>query len=149
MTSAPLRVAVLLDENTNGDATLYESPKTLFRMVADAGAMPYGIPYLPGREEQILEDHDGLISPGGRFEFPKAWYVEGRASPAPSSRRHPSHGEKADRIGKHSPLKQTLRRAAQDPLKSADKTARKSKKIRPSQEPPPATLTQGEFGGSP
>ena len=87
MTSAPLRVAVLLDENTSGDATLYESPKTLFRMVADAGAMPYGIPYLPGREEQILEDHDGLISPGGRFEFPKAWYVEGRASPAPPSER--------------------------------------------------------------
>ncbi len=87
MTSAPLRIAVLLDENTSGDATLYESPKTLFRMVADAGEIPYGIPYLPGREEQILGDHDGLISPGGRFEFPKAWYVEGRVSSAPPSER--------------------------------------------------------------
>ena len=87
MASGSVRIAVLLDENTSGDATLYESPKTLFRMVADTGAMPCGIPYLPGREEQILAAHDGLISPGGRFDFPKAWFVEGRTSPAPSSER--------------------------------------------------------------
>lgn len=87
MKSASPRIAVLLDENTSGDATLYESPKTLFRMVADTGAMPCGIPYLPGREEEILASHDGLISPGGRFEFPKAWYVEGRGSAAPASER--------------------------------------------------------------
>lgn len=87
MISASPRIAVLLDENTSGDATLYESPKTLFRMVADTGAMPCGVPYLPGREEEILDAHDGLISPGGRFEFPKAWYVEGRTSAAPPSER--------------------------------------------------------------
>ena len=81
------RIAVLLDENTSGDATLYESPKTLFRMVADAGAIPLGIPYLPGFEDEILAGHDGLISPGGRFAFPKAWYIEGRYSGAPVSER--------------------------------------------------------------
>lgn len=87
MSSALPRIAVLLDENTSGDATLYEAPKTLFRMVADAGALPLGIPYLPGLEDTILQDHDGLISPGGRFAFPKAWYVEGRYSAAPLSER--------------------------------------------------------------
>lgn len=87
MTTASPRIAVLLDENTSADATLYESPKKLFASVAATGAMPCGVPYLPGREEEILQAHDGLISPGGRFEFPKAWYVEGRPSPAPWSQR--------------------------------------------------------------
>lgn len=87
MTASLPRIAVLLDENTSGDATLYEAPKTLFRMVADAGAMPLGIPYLPGLEDEILAAHDGLISPGGRFAFPKAWYIEGRYSGAPVSER--------------------------------------------------------------
>lgn len=87
MSSASPRIAVLLDENTSADATLYEAPKKLFASVAATGAMPCGVPYLPGREEEILDAHDGLISPGGRFEFPKAWYVEGRSSPAPWSER--------------------------------------------------------------
>lgn len=87
MKSASPRIAVLLDENTSGDATLYEAPKSLFRMIADTGAMPCGIAYLPGREEEIVASHDGLISPGGRFAFPKAWYVEGRGSSAPASDR--------------------------------------------------------------
>jgi putative glutamine amidotransferase len=87
MTASLPRIAVLLDENTSGDAALYESPKTLFRMVAEAGAMPLGIPYLPGLEDEILAAHDGLISPGGRFAFPKAWYIAGRSSVAPVSER--------------------------------------------------------------
>lgn len=87
MPAGPPRIAILLDENTSGDATLYESPKTLFRQVVDTGAMPCGIPYLPGREEEVLASHDGLISPGGRFEFPKAWYIAGRVSSAPPSER--------------------------------------------------------------
>lgn len=87
MSSRIVRVAVLLDENTSSDATLYEAPKSLFRMVADTGAIPYGIPYVRGQEDEILAGHDCLISPGGRFEFPKTWYIDGGASSAPASER--------------------------------------------------------------
>ena len=64
------RIAVILDENTSGDATRYEAAKGYFRGVRDAGGLPFGIPYLPEIVQVVLEEFDGLLSVGGRFAYP-------------------------------------------------------------------------------
>jgi putative glutamine amidotransferase len=86
LSNAP-RVAILLDENTSKDATLYESPKTLFRAAVDAGGLPLGIPYIGNFVGDIIASFDGLIAPGGRFSFPTTWYGENPLSAAPVSER--------------------------------------------------------------
>src|SRR5262245_10745772 len=86
MPSEP-RIAVILDENTRGDACRYEAPKALFAAIRDAGGLPFGIPYLPQIVAAVVEEFDGLVCGGGRFAYPKAWYVEGEASRAPPSER--------------------------------------------------------------
>lgn len=85
--SGPL-IAVVLDENTSVDGTTYESPKSLFRALAGAGAFPLAIPYVPGREGEIISAFDGLVAPGGRFAFPAKWYPD-VTSRAPQSERLP------------------------------------------------------------
>lgn len=86
LSNAP-RVAILLDENTSKDATLYESPKKLFRAVVEAGGLPLGIPYIGKFVADIVASFDGLIAPGGRFSFPSQWYGENPLSAAPVSER--------------------------------------------------------------
>jgi putative glutamine amidotransferase len=81
------RIAVILDENTSGDATRYEAAKGYFRGVRDAGGLPFGIPYLPEIIDVVLAEFDGLISVGGRFAYPDEWYLPGEVSKAPSSER--------------------------------------------------------------
>src|SRR6202043_3266559 len=54
------RIAVILDENTSGDATRYEAAKGYFRGVRDAGGLPFGIPYLPEMVEVVLGEFAGL-----------------------------------------------------------------------------------------
>jgi putative glutamine amidotransferase len=81
------RIAVILDENTSGDGTRYEAAKGYFKGVRDAGGLPFGIPYLPEMVEVVLEEFDGLLSVGGRFAYPDAWYLPGEVSKAPSSER--------------------------------------------------------------
>jgi putative glutamine amidotransferase len=81
------RIAVILDENTSGDGARYEAAKGYFRGVRDAGGLPFGIPYLPEIVDVVLEEFDGLLSVGGRFAYPDAWYLPGEVSKAPLSER--------------------------------------------------------------
>ena len=59
------RIAVILDENTSGDASRYEASKGLFSAIRDAGGLPFGIPYLPEIVGPVVEEFDGLVCGGG------------------------------------------------------------------------------------
>lgn len=87
MTPRRPRIAVILDENTSGDGTRYEAAKGYFRGVAEAGGLPFGVPYLPGIVDVVVDEFDGLVSVGGRFAYPDAWYLSGEVSKAPPSER--------------------------------------------------------------
>jgi putative glutamine amidotransferase len=86
MTRKP-RIAVILDENTSGDASRYEASKGLFSAIRDAGGLPFGIPYLPEMVDVVVEEFDGVVCGGGRFAYPDDWYVGGEVSKAPPSDR--------------------------------------------------------------
>lgn len=87
MNSKP-RIAVILDENTSGDASRYEASKGYFRAIRDAGGLPFGIPYLPEIVDVVVEEFDGLLCVGGRFAYPDEWYLQGQPSKAPRSERY-------------------------------------------------------------
>ena len=59
------RIAVILDENTSGDASRYEASKGLFSAIRDAGGLPFGIPYLPEIVGSVVEEFDGLVCGAG------------------------------------------------------------------------------------
>ncbi|WP_374571706.1 gamma-glutamyl-gamma-aminobutyrate hydrolase family protein [Phenylobacterium sp.] len=80
------RIAVLLDENTSSGGTRYEAAKGYFDGLLSAGAAPYGVPYAPGIARETATEFDGLMTCGGRFAVPDAWYV-GAAYPAPRTDR--------------------------------------------------------------
>jgi putative glutamine amidotransferase len=86
MDSKP-RIAVILDENTSGDASRYEASKGYFTAIRDAGGLPFGIPYLPEIVGVVVEEFDGLVCAGGRFAYPDDWYIAGKVSKAPPSER--------------------------------------------------------------
>jgi putative glutamine amidotransferase len=81
------RIAVLLDENTSGDATRYETNKAYFNAVAEAGGLPYGIPYIDELIAPTLTDFDGFLAVGGGFAYPPEYYVAGTQSPYRASAR--------------------------------------------------------------
>jgi len=81
------RIAVILDENTSGDASRYEASKGLFNAVRDAGGLPFGIPYLPEIVGVVTEEFDGLLCGGGRFAYPDDWYIGSEVSKASPSDR--------------------------------------------------------------
>ena len=81
------RIAVIMDENTSGDGTRYETTKAYFVAVQRAGGLPFGIPYIPEMIETVVEEFDGFISVGGRIRFPRDWYIAGDESRYPSSER--------------------------------------------------------------
>ncbi len=81
------RIAVIMDENTSGDGTRYETTKAYFVAVQRAGGLPFGIPYIPEMFETVVAECDGFISVGGRIRFPRDWYVAGDESRYPSSER--------------------------------------------------------------
>lgn len=83
------RIAVLLDENTSVDGSRYDTNKGYFVAVRRAGGSPFGIPYLADMVEEIVDDFHGFVAVGGRFAYPDGWYVNGTASPYPSSERLP------------------------------------------------------------
>lgn len=83
----PPRIAVILDENTSGDASRYEISKGCFAGIRDAGGIPFGIPYLPEVIDIVVEEFDGLLCTGGRYAYPPEWYVGGQVSKAPASER--------------------------------------------------------------
>lgn len=83
----PPRIAVILDENTSGDASRYEISKGCFIGLRDAGGVPFGIPYLPEVIDIVVEEFDGLLCTGGRYAYPPEWYVGGQVSKAPASER--------------------------------------------------------------
>ncbi|MGR3290341.1 MAG: gamma-glutamyl-gamma-aminobutyrate hydrolase family protein [Paracoccaceae bacterium] len=81
------KIAILMDENTSGDATRYEASKTYFQAIADAGGLPFGIPYLAEIVGTVVEEFDGLMTCGGRFAYPADWYIGNEVSLAPQSAR--------------------------------------------------------------
>jgi putative glutamine amidotransferase len=87
LTTRSPRVAVLLDENTSGDGTRYEANKAYFRAVADAGGLPYGVPYIEQLIEPTLAAFDGFLAVGGGFAYPAEFYVAGTQSPYKTSER--------------------------------------------------------------
>ncbi|HXH46653.1 MAG TPA: gamma-glutamyl-gamma-aminobutyrate hydrolase family protein [Bradyrhizobium sp.] len=86
MARAP-RIAVILDENTSGDASRYEASKSYFTAIRDAGGLPFGIPYLPEIVRPVADEFDGLLCVGGRFAYPDDWYLQSQPSRAPPSER--------------------------------------------------------------
>ena len=46
-----------------------------FDIVAKAGGLPFGIPYIPEAKEQYIADLDGFLIPGGFFASPSNWYI--------------------------------------------------------------------------
>ena len=80
-------IAIILDENTSGDASRYELSKTCFRAIEEAGGVPLGIPYLPALVVAVIGGFDGLLSTGSRFAFPADWYAGHQVSRAPASER--------------------------------------------------------------
>jgi putative glutamine amidotransferase len=81
------RIAVILDENTSGDARRYEASKGYFKAIGNAGGLPFGIPYLPEVIDVVVNDFQGLLCVGGRFAYPDNWYLPGKTSMAPHSER--------------------------------------------------------------
>ena len=81
------RIAVILDENTSGDASRYEASKGYFRAIANAGGLPFGIPYHSDLIDVVVEEFEGLLCVGGRFAYPDYWYLPGQSSKAPPSER--------------------------------------------------------------
>jgi len=80
------RIAVLMDENTSGGGTRYEAAKGYFHGLIAAGAAPYGVAYAAELAPEIVEGFDGLVTAGGRFAVPPAWYL-GAPYPAPQTAR--------------------------------------------------------------
>ncbi|NIX77065.1 gamma-glutamyl-gamma-aminobutyrate hydrolase family protein [Microvirga terricola] len=80
------RIAIIMDENTSGDGTLYETTKAYFVAVHRAGGVPFGIPYFIDMVDSVVAEFDGFVSVGGRIQFPRDWYV-GDESRYPSSER--------------------------------------------------------------
>lgn len=80
------RIAVLMDENTSSGGTRYEAHKGYFHRLIDAGAAPFGIPYELRLIDEVIAAFDGLLTAGGRFAFPAAWYAT-QAPPAPQTTR--------------------------------------------------------------
>jgi hypothetical protein len=82
------RVAVLLDENTSGDSTRYEASKAYFRAVAEAGGLPYGVPYIDALISPTLAEFDAFLAVGGGFAYPAAFYIADTQSPYRTSERY-------------------------------------------------------------
>ncbi len=85
--SAKPCIAVIMDENTSGDGTRYDTTKAYFVAIQRAGGLPFGIPYIPEMIGPVVEEFDGFVSVGGRIRFPRDWYVSGDESHYPSSER--------------------------------------------------------------
>ncbi len=81
------RIAVIMDENTSLDGTRYDTSKAYFAALHRAGGMPFGIPYLAGMVDAVVDEFDGFLSVGGRINFPENWYVKGDRSQYPLSDR--------------------------------------------------------------
>jgi len=76
-----------MGENTSAGGDRYDISKRYFGAIHQAGAIPYGIPYLTDIVDRVIEDFDGFLSVGARIKFPDAWYVEGDRSAFPLSDR--------------------------------------------------------------
>lgn len=81
------RIAILLDENSSGDAARYEATKGYFSAIANAGGIPFGVPYLSEVIDSVVEDFDGLLTVGGRFAYPDDWYIAEEVASTPASER--------------------------------------------------------------
>jgi putative glutamine amidotransferase len=69
------RIAVLMDENTSSGGTRYEAHKGYFHRLIEMGAAPFGVAYEPGLAGEVIAAFDALLTAGGRFAYPAAWYA--------------------------------------------------------------------------
>ncbi len=67
-------IAVLLDENTSSGGNQYAMGKGYFTAIAQAGAVPLGVPYETEILADIISKCDGLLCPGGRFAYANSCY---------------------------------------------------------------------------
>lgn len=81
------KIAILMDENTSAGATQYEAAKTCFAVIAAAGGLPFGVPYLDEIIPTVSDDFDALITLGGRFAYPPDWYIGDTSADTPKSDR--------------------------------------------------------------
>ncbi|WP_293369515.1 gamma-glutamyl-gamma-aminobutyrate hydrolase family protein [Phenylobacterium sp.] len=75
-----------MDENTSSGGSRYEAHKGYFHRLIDAGAAPFGVPYEMSLVNEVVASFDGLLTAGGRFAFPAAWYAT-QTSGAPQTAR--------------------------------------------------------------
>jgi putative glutamine amidotransferase len=69
------RIAVLMDENTSSGGTRYEAHKGYFHRLIELGAAPFGVAYEPRLAGEVIATFDALLTAGGRFAYPAAWYA--------------------------------------------------------------------------
>ncbi|MEE9387733.1 MAG: gamma-glutamyl-gamma-aminobutyrate hydrolase family protein [Paracoccaceae bacterium] len=81
------KIAILMDENTSGDASRYEATKTYFQAIDNAGGVGFGVPYLNSSIAPVVAEFDGLMTCGGRFAYPPNWYIGDQTAQTPHSAR--------------------------------------------------------------
>lgn len=64
-----------MDENTSSGGTRYEAHKGYFHRLIDAGAAPFGVAYEASLVDEVVATFDALLTAGGRFAYPAAWYA--------------------------------------------------------------------------
>jgi putative glutamine amidotransferase len=82
-------IGIVLDHADAGSFSArphYALREDYFRAVENAGGIPVGLGYMDGGADAYLDLIDGLLSPGGEFETPVDWYVNGASLYARSAR---------------------------------------------------------------
>lgn len=80
-------IGIILDENTSQGGASYETGKSYFRAIEQAGGIALGLPYAADSLDFARVHCAGLMSTGARIKFPSEWYVPGQESYAPKSDR--------------------------------------------------------------
>jgi len=80
-----VRIAVMMDENTSKGGTHYEFSKNYIDAIANAGGLPFGIPYVKNIISDVVNEFDGFFSVGGFIESPSHWYIAGQKTIYPKS----------------------------------------------------------------
>jgi len=78
MTGLPT-IGILMDYEPSGSFSSrphYAIRTAYFDAVWKAGGLPVALPYLAPALDEIVASCDGVVTPGGRYPFPEAWYGE-------------------------------------------------------------------------
>ena len=84
MSSARPLIGVLLDYQDSGTFSTrphYAIRSAYFDAVYAAGGLPVGIPYIEAAIAETVSQCDALMTPGGSYPFPVAWYGDTAETP--------------------------------------------------------------------